>query len=259
MDQSGPPTVIHGPYVPLSTSMPVHVPSDNQQTMETAQDESSFQQVIPNILQQLLYPSFVAIGASLNTAISSSIPPSRRVINDIEEHQRRVLDSYVEGMNRGTNTSPVQSLDEQKEETMTTSKGQKPVVTQADLQEETLQLESPETEETGMKQADPTDVQAQDMEENEVPVADDTSEQQVQVSNTDSQIDEEQQDPDITEDQTSRPSQDVNYQTAIDDDEQDDTKQFGNPVTQPFLSRSVRVPITEVGCLSFTQMLQDYL
>ena len=35
--------------------------------------------------------------------------------------------------------------------------------------------------------------------------------------------------------------------------------QFGNPVTQPFLSRSVRVPTTEVGCLSFTQMFQDYL
>ena len=28
---------------------------------------------------------------------------------------------------------------------------------------------------------------------------------------------------------------------------------------QPFLSRSVRVPIIEVDCLSFTQMLQDYL
>ena len=35
--------------------------------------------------------------------------------------------------------------------------------------------------------------------------------------------------------------------------------QFGNPITQTFLSRSVRVPITEVGCLSFTQILQDYL
>ena len=53
--------------------------------------------------------------------------------------------------------------------------------------------------------------------------------------------------------------QEDNYHTAIDDDEQDDTIQFGNPITQPFLSRSVRVPIIEVGCLSFTQMLQDYL
>ena len=52
----------------------------------------------------------------------------------------------------------------------------------------------------------------------------------------------------------------IKLQTAIaDDDEQDDTMQFNNLVTQPFLSRSVRVHITEVGCLSFTQMLQDYL
>ena len=42
VDQSGPATVIHRPYVPLSTSMPVHVQSDIQQTTEAAQDESSF-------------------------------------------------------------------------------------------------------------------------------------------------------------------------------------------------------------------------
>ena len=30
VDQSGPPIVIKGPYVPLSTSMPVCVPSDNK-------------------------------------------------------------------------------------------------------------------------------------------------------------------------------------------------------------------------------------
>ena len=200
------------------------------------------------------------MGTSINTAILPPIPLSRRVINSIEEHQRRVLDSYVEGMNRGMNTSPVQSLDKQQEETTTTSKGQKPVVTQANLQEETLQLESPETEDTGMKQADPTYsqdptyVQAQDMEENEVPVAEDTSEQEVQGANTDSQVDDEQQNPDIPEDQMSRASQEDNYQTTINDDEQDDTIQFSNPVTQPFLPRSVRIPIIEVGCLRFTQM-----
>ena len=63
----------------------------------------------------------------------------------------------------------------------------------------------------------------------------------------------------MQDDQTSKASQDDNYRTAIDDDDLDDTVQFGNPVTQPFLSRSIRVPITEVGCLSFTQMFQDYL
>ena len=42
VDQSGSPILIHGPYVPLSTSTPVHVPSDNHQSTDTTQDESSF-------------------------------------------------------------------------------------------------------------------------------------------------------------------------------------------------------------------------
>ena len=53
------------------------------------------------------------MGSSPNTAISPSTPLSRRVISDIEEQQRQVLDSYAEGMDRGMNTSPVQSSDEQ--------------------------------------------------------------------------------------------------------------------------------------------------
>ena len=61
------------------------------------------------------------MGTSINTAISPSIPFSRRVNNDIEEHQRRVLDSYVEGTNRGTNTSPVQTSDEQEEKVATSN------------------------------------------------------------------------------------------------------------------------------------------
>ena len=120
------------------------------------------------------------MGTSINTAISPPIPLSRRVINDIEEHQRRVLNSYAEGMNRGMNTSPVQTLDEKEEEITTITTGQKAAITQAETQEETLQLESLETEDTGVKQADPTQgqdpvsVQAQNMEENEVPDAEDT-------------------------------------------------------------------------------------
>ena len=237
VDQSRPPTVIHDPYVPLSTSTPVHVPSDNQQTTEAAQDETSFQQVILNISQQSLYPSLVAMGTSINTAISPQMPLSRKVINDIEEHQRRVLNSYAEGMSRGMNTSPVQTSDEQEEEITTTTTGQKATITQVEIQEENLQPESLETEDTSVKQADPTQgqdptsVQAQNMEENEVLDAEDTNDMQVQNGNTDSQVNGEQPDPDIPDDQTLRALQDYNYQTAIKEDEQDDTIQFGNPVT----------------------------
>ena len=202
------------------------------------------------------------MGTSINTAISPSIPLSRRVINDTEEHQRRVLESYVEGTNRGTN---VQTSDEQEEEVTTTKTGQKARITQAEMQEETLQLEFFKIEDTSIKQADSMQGQdsesllGQNMEENEVPDAQDTSDTQVQDGGTDSQVDGQQPDTDIPDDQTLRASQEDNYQTAIDDDDQDDTIQFGHPVTQLFLSKSIRVPITEVGCLGFTQMLQDYL
>ena len=62
-----------------------------------------------------------------------------------------------------------------------------------------------------MKQADSADVKAQDVKENEIPVVEHTSEQQVQDANTESQVNEEQQDPNIPKDQISRASQDDNY------------------------------------------------
>ena len=128
-----------------------------------------------------------------------------------------------------------------------------------------MQPESLETEDTSIKQVSPMQnqdsesLQAQNIGETEVPDAQDTSDIQIQDDGTDSQLNGEEGDPDIPNDQTSKASQEDNYCTAINDDEQDNTIQFGNPVTQLFLSRSVRVPITEVGCISFKQMLQDYL
>ena len=66
-------------------------------------------------------------------------------------------------------------------------------------------------EDTSIKQVDPTNVQTQDVEENTKPAEVDTSEQQVQIVNTDSQVDKEQQEPEIPKDYTSRASQDDNY------------------------------------------------
>ena len=151
------------------------------------------------------------MGSSPKTALSPSIPLSRRVINEIEEHQRTVLDSYAEGMDREMNVSPVLSLDEQQVKIKTTSMGQQPVETHIELQDNTMQLESPEMEDTGVKQVDPINVQTQVIEENAELTEVDTSEQQAQVANIDSQVDEEQQEPDIPDDQTARASQDDNY------------------------------------------------
>ena len=135
------------------------MPSDNNQYTEAIQDEISFWQGIPNILQQSLYPSLAAMGSSPNTALSPSIPLVRRVINEIEEHQRTVPDSYTEGMDRETNKSPVLSSDEQQVETKNTLTGPQPVDMNADVQDNMLQPESPEKEDTGIRQVDPVDVQ----------------------------------------------------------------------------------------------------
>ena len=157
------------------------------------------------------------MGTSINTAISPPIPLSRRVINDTEEHQRRVLDSYVEGTNRETKTSPIQTLDEQEEKITTTKTGQKARITPAEMQEETLQLESLEIEDTSMKQVDPTpgkvseSLQAQNREENEVTDAKDISNMQVQDDDAESQVSDEQPDQDIPDDQTSTASQQHSY------------------------------------------------
>ena len=95
--------------------------------------------------------------------------------------------------------------------------GQNARITTVETQEETLQPESLETEDTGMKQVDPTpgqdseSLQAQSMAENEVPDAEDASEMQVQDDHTDSQANGEQPDPDIPDDQTLRALQEDNY------------------------------------------------
>ena len=80
------------------------------------------------------------------------MPFSRRVINDIEEHQRRDLDDYVEGTNRGTNTSPIPAPEEHEEEVLIPNTGLQAIIIPEETQEETLQPESLETQDTSIKQ-----------------------------------------------------------------------------------------------------------
>ena len=65
VDECRPPTVLQGPYIPLSTSTPIHMPQGNQQTMDSVPDKSPFQQVIPSIPQQSLYPLLAALQTHL--------------------------------------------------------------------------------------------------------------------------------------------------------------------------------------------------
>ena len=127
---------------------------------------------------------------SINTSISPSIPFFRRAINDIEEHQRRALNDSVEGTNRGTNTSPVPDPAEQAKEVITPNTGLQARIIPAETQEETLQPESSETQDTGIKQVhtiqdqNSKPLQAQNIGVIEVPDTQDTSDIQIQDDGT---------------------------------------------------------------------------
>ena len=84
-------------------------------------------------------------------AVSPPIPFSRRVINDIEEQQRKALEDTAEGTIRSTNTSPTSEVEEQEEEAIVPGVNPQARTTQADTQEETLQPESSEIEDTNIK------------------------------------------------------------------------------------------------------------
>ena len=77
VDESGPPIVLQEPYIPLSTSTPIHVQPANHLTTDSALEESPYQQVIPSIQPQSLYPTLAALGTGSDLAIAPPIPFSR--------------------------------------------------------------------------------------------------------------------------------------------------------------------------------------
>ena len=218
-DDSGPPTVLQGSYMPLSTSTSIRVSQDKQPPMESTPDKSPFQQVIPSILQQSLFPSLAVMGTSINTLVSPSIPFARKVINDIEEQQRKTLEDTVEGIIRSTNTSPIPEEEGKEEEVITPSSNLQAHITQADTQEETLQPESSKIEDTGTKQVyvpEDQNVGLTEKHTNERAVLDSID---GQIEDDGSTPENNDQDPAIQDEQMSKASQDDNYCTTIDDDD----------------------------------------
>ena len=166
----------------------------------------------------------------------------------------------MEGIIRLTNTSPIPEEEGKEKEVITPSSNLQVCTTQADTQEETVQPESSKIEGTGTKQVYASE--DENVGPTEAKNIEHTNERAV-LDSINGQIEDdgstpENNDPDLAmqDEQMSKASQDDNYHTAIDDDDLDDTIQFGNPVMQTFLSRSIKIYTTEVVCLSFTQIVK---
>ena len=136
----------------------------------------------------------------------------------------------MEGNIRSTNTLPISEAEEHEEEVIITSTNSQAEITQADTQEETLQLESSEIEDTGIKEIDtqedqntgPTEAQNMgDPDERAVP---DSISSQIEEDGTTPENDgddyiSDDQNPAMQDHQMSKAPQDDNYHTAIDDND----------------------------------------
>ena len=156
----------------------------------------------------------------------------------------------MEGIIRSTNTCPIPKEEGKEEQVITPSSNLQAGTTQADTQEETLQLESSKIEDTSTKQVYTSEDQnvglteAQNIEHTNERAVLDSIDGQIEdegltPENNDYDYISDNQDPAVQDEQMSKASQEDNYHTAIDDD-LDDTIQSLNHFCQQALEYPIQ-------------------
>ena len=93
MDDSSPPVVHYGMYVPTATSTPTHT----EVNTHSSQWEDSYQQIIPGIPQGSLYPSLSSLSSETITSPEEAQTLHNKVSKGLEKYlqgaeQRRALE-----------------------------------------------------------------------------------------------------------------------------------------------------------------------
>ena len=83
-DTSGPLVVQQGLYTPLSTSIPNCMPAINQQSAQSTEDGSPYQQIIPGIAQSSLHPTLSVLSSDVPRHSTTEEPFYKQVIKDID-------------------------------------------------------------------------------------------------------------------------------------------------------------------------------
>ena len=82
MDDSGPPVVHYGTHMPAATSTPTHVKMDTY----TSQQEVTYQQIIPDIPQGLLYPTLASFSSEERTSPEETQTLCDKVSKGLEKY-----------------------------------------------------------------------------------------------------------------------------------------------------------------------------
>ena len=82
MDDSGPPVVHYGTYVPAATSTPTHM----EVHTHSSQQEDSYQQIIPGIPQGSLYPTLSSLTSEAITSPEEAQTLRDKVSKGLEKY-----------------------------------------------------------------------------------------------------------------------------------------------------------------------------
>ena len=121
MDDSGPPVMHYGTYVPTATSTPTHMKMDTH----SSQQEDTYQQIIPGIPQGSLYPTLASLSSKERTFLEETQTLHDKVSKGLERYlqdadQHRALEvNYFDDNTTGQNE---ESSPEDAEQTIQFSK-----------------------------------------------------------------------------------------------------------------------------------------
>ena len=108
MDDSGPPVVHYGTHMPAATSTPTHT----EVNTHSLQQEDSYQQIIPGIPQDSLYPTLASISLEERTLPEETQTHCDKVSKGLEKYlqdakQHRALEvNYFDDNAAGQNEEP---------------------------------------------------------------------------------------------------------------------------------------------------------
>ena len=119
IDDSGPPVVHYDSHMPVAASTPM----GSIAHMHSSQQEDSYQQIIPGILQSSLYPTLSSLSLGLVSSDTNAQSLSDKVTKGLDQYlqdakQLRALEvNYFDDTTRPTNTSPMSEMEEQVNQT----------------------------------------------------------------------------------------------------------------------------------------------
>ena len=242
IDDSGLPVVHYGSHMPVAASTPTGITAH----VHSSQQEDSYQQIIPGIPQDSLYPTLSSLSSGLVASDTNAQSLSDKVTEGLDQYlqdteQLHALEvNYFDDTAGPTNTSPMSEMTEQSNET---SQNNLPTAKQESTEEVESAINIPEslktdTSHTLQQQTVPKSTSQKGIDQ-------DANHQQHQLH------DQAEQDADVLHDEDDCITRDPIVEGT--------PTQPEKSITKLLLTDDVTIPNEKVCCIFVTRYLQQFL